>query len=57
MRPFAKVQVRGLVSDTEIREELMRRLRENNYIPPALADEYAACGAGRVQKATKTGHN
>ena len=39
---FAAVQARGLVGDAAISAELMRRIRENNYIPPAIADEYAA---------------
>ena len=39
---FAAVQARGLVGDAEISAELLRRIRENNYIPPAIADEYTA---------------
>ena len=38
---FAAVQARGLIGDAEISTELMHRIRENNYIPPAVADEYA----------------
>jgi hypothetical protein len=38
---FAAVQARGLTGDAAISAELMRRIRENNYIPPAIADEYA----------------
>jgi len=39
---FAAVQARGLVGDSETSAEFMRRIRENNYIPPAIADKYAA---------------
>jgi hypothetical protein len=39
---FAAVQARGLTGDAAISAELMRRIRENNYIPPAIAGEYAA---------------
>jgi hypothetical protein len=39
---FAAVQARGLTEYTEISAELMRRIRENNFITPALAHEYAA---------------
>jgi hypothetical protein len=39
---FAAVQARGLIGDAAISAELMRRIRENNYIPPSIADEYAA---------------
>jgi len=39
---FAAVQARGLTGDAAISAELLRRIRENNYIPPALEGEYAA---------------
>ena len=39
---FAAVQARGITGDAEISAELMRQIGENNYIPPAIADEYAA---------------
>jgi hypothetical protein len=48
---FAAVQVRGLVGDAAISAELMRRIRENNYIPPAIADEYAAAVLAEYKKA------
>ncbi|MFA6361883.1 hypothetical protein [Methanoregula sp.] len=50
---FAAVQARGLVGDAEISAELMRRIRENNYIPPAIADEYAAALLAEYHRATK----
>jgi len=31
----------------------MRRIRENNYIPPAIADEYAAAVLAEYHRATK----
>ncbi len=39
---FAAIQARGITGDAEIAAELMRQIRENNYIPSAIADEYAA---------------
>jgi hypothetical protein len=38
---FAAVQARGLNGDAAISAELLRRIRENNYIPPTLEGEYA----------------
>ncbi len=49
---FAAVTARGLVGDAEIEAELMHRIRENNYIPPALADEYAAAMLAEYHQAT-----
>jgi hypothetical protein len=48
---FAAVQARGLIGDATISAELMRRIRENNYIPPALVDEYAAAVLAEYKKA------
>lgn len=39
---FAAVDAQGLTRDAEIAAELMRRVDKENYIPPALAGEYAA---------------
>ena len=39
---FAAVDAKGLTRDAEIAAELMRRVENENYIPPALAGEYAA---------------
>jgi hypothetical protein len=50
---FAAVQARGLSGDAEIRTELMRRVTENNYVPPALADEYATAVLTEYKKATE----
>jgi hypothetical protein len=36
------VGTRGISADAEIARELMRRVTEENYIPPPLAGEYAA---------------
>jgi hypothetical protein len=47
---FAAVQARGLIGDAAISAELMRRIRENNYIPPAIADEYAAALLAEYKK-------
>jgi hypothetical protein len=47
---FAAVQARGLTGDAAISVELMRRIRENNYIPPAIADEYAAALLAEYKK-------
>ena len=49
---FAAVQARGLTGDAEIGAELMQRLRENNYIPPAIAEEYAAAVLAEYHRAT-----
>jgi hypothetical protein len=48
---FASVQARGLTGDAAISAELMRRIRETNYIPPALADEYAAAVLAEYHRA------
>jgi hypothetical protein len=48
---FAAVQARGLVGDAKISAELIRRLRESNYIPPAFVDEYAAAVLAEYKKA------
>ncbi|HNX16763.1 MAG TPA: hypothetical protein PKM50_00380 [Methanoregula sp.] len=39
---FAAVSAKGLTSDAEIATELMRRVENENYIPPTLAEEYTA---------------
>lgn len=39
---FAAVDANGLTGDAEIAAELIRRVEKENYIPPALAREYAA---------------
>jgi len=39
---FAAVDTKGLTRDAEIAAELMRRVEKENYVPPALAGEYAA---------------
>jgi hypothetical protein len=49
---FAAVQARGLTGDAAISAELMRRIRENNYIPPALAEVYAAAVLAEYHRAT-----
>ena len=53
---FAAVQARGLSGDAEIGTELMRRVTENNYVPPALADEYATAVLTEYKKATEKSH-
>jgi hypothetical protein len=50
---FAAVQARGLNGDAAISAELMRRIRENNYIPPTIGDEYAAAVLAEYNKAAK----
>jgi hypothetical protein len=47
---FAAVQARGLNGDAAISAELLRRIRETNYIPPAIADEYAAALLAEYKK-------
>ncbi|MGB8220380.1 MAG: NAC family transcription factor [Methanoregula sp.] len=47
----AAVQARGLDGDAKISAELIRRLRESNYIPPAFVDEYAAAVLAEYKKA------
>jgi hypothetical protein len=49
---FAAVDAKGLKRDTEIAAELMRRVEEENYIPPALAGEYAAAVIAEYKKAS-----
>lgn len=39
---FAAVDAQGLTRDAEIAAELMRRVEKENYIPPALTEEYSA---------------
>ncbi|MFA5332143.1 MAG: hypothetical protein WC342_07165 [Methanoregula sp.] len=38
----AAVRARGIAGGSSIKAELLRRVREENYIPPALEDNYAA---------------
>lgn len=40
-RMIAEVRAMNLAAPAEIRGELMKRVREENYIPPGLADAYA----------------
>jgi hypothetical protein len=46
----AAVDARGLTSDTEITAELMRRVQQENYIPPGLAAEYGAAVLAEYRK-------
>ncbi len=48
---FAAVQARGLNGDAAISAELMRRIRENNYIPPTLAEVYALAVLAEYKRA------
>jgi|GEM_PF-806463 len=48
---FAAVQAQGLIGDAEISAELVRRIRENNYIPPGLAGDYAAAVLAEYKRA------
>jgi len=47
---FAAVDARGLTGDAAISAELMRRVENENYIPPALAEEYAAAVLAEYKK-------
>lgn len=49
---FAAVDARGLTRDADIAAELMRRVEEENYIPPALAGDYAAAVLAEYKKTT-----
>ncbi|MGA2160701.1 MAG: hypothetical protein ABSG28_00670 [Methanoregula sp.] len=48
---FAVIQTRGLTGNAAISAELIRRIRENNYIPPALVDEYAVAVLAEYHRA------
>ena len=50
---FAAVDSRGIAGDAEITEELMRRVEQENYIPPALAAEYGAAVLAEYKKARR----
>jgi len=50
---FAAVDAKGLTSDAEIAAELMRRVEKENYVPPALAGEYAAAVLAEYRTTTK----
>ena len=51
---FAAVDARGLTGDTEIAAELIRRVEQENYIPPALAAEYGAVVLAEYRKSAGT---
>jgi hypothetical protein len=38
---FSEVGDLGLITDSEVRAELLKRVREANYIPPGMEDAYA----------------
>jgi hypothetical protein len=46
----AAVDARGVTSDAEITAELMRRVQQDNYVPPALAAEYGAAVLAEYRK-------
>lgn len=48
---FAAVDAKKLKRDAEIAAELMRRVEQENYIPPALAGEYAAALLAEYRRA------
>jgi hypothetical protein len=50
---FAAVDAKGLTGDAEIAAELMRRVENENYIPPALAGEYAAALLAEYRRTIK----
>lgn len=50
---FAAVDAKGLTSDAEIGAELMRRVEKENYVPPALAGEYADALLAEYQRTIK----
>jgi len=50
---FAAVDAKGLTGDAEISAELMRRAGKENYIPPALAGEYAAALLAEYRRTVK----
>jgi len=50
---FAAVDAMGLTGDTEIAAELLRRAGKENYIPPALAGEYAAALLAEYRRTVK----
>ncbi|WP_292370531.1 hypothetical protein [Methanoregula sp. UBA64] len=47
---FAAVDAKKLTRDADITAELMRKVEEENYIPPALAGEYAAALLAEYKK-------
>lgn len=47
---FAAVDAQGLTGDAEITAELMRRVEQENYLPPALAAEYGAAVLAEYRK-------
>ena len=52
-------EVKGLdlASDTEIRSELLKRVKEDNYVPRGLDDEYADAVLSRYRyQASAQGH-
>jgi len=48
---FAAVDAKKLTRDTDITAELMRKVEQENYIPPALAGEYAAALLAEYRRA------
>jgi hypothetical protein len=50
---FAAVDANGLTGDAEIAAELMRRVEKENYVPPALAGEYAMAVLAEYHRSTK----
>ncbi|MGD0535066.1 MAG: hypothetical protein ABR999_06435 [Methanoregula sp.] len=54
---FAAIQAREITGDAAISAELMRRIRENNYIPPALANEYAVAVLAEYHRAVAKKRN
>jgi len=49
---FAAMDTRGITGDASIAQELLRRVAGENYIPPALAGEYAAAILAEYKKST-----
>lgn len=47
---FAAIDARGLTREGEIIAELMRRVQQDNYVPPALASEYGTAVLAEYRK-------
>jgi len=47
---FAAIDARNLTSDAEITAALMKYVQKENYVPPALVNEYAAAVLAEYRK-------
>ena len=49
---FAAVDARGLIGDAAITAELIHRVQQENYVPPARAVDYGAAVLAEYRKST-----